>query len=68
MKDMQGLFKAAGDISWAWRLREIDLHEGGMINGRPMTEFQRDAWRYALKHGKYAPINTESEEGNKSNV
>lgn len=32
-----------------------------------MKEFQRDAWRYALRHGKYAQINTESEEKEKAN-
>lgn len=58
-----GSAKQIGNKDWAWRMRDRELNHGGELeSGCTMRQFHRDAWRYALKHGKYAPINTESEE------
>lgn len=36
--------------AWARKLRDIELSKGGILDsGKPMTKFQRDAWREALK-------------------
>jgi hypothetical protein len=55
MKELGQVFQAAGDTAWAWRLRDRELNHGGELeSGRMMTQYHRDAWRIALKHGKYA--------------
>lgn len=48
--------KPIGNKDWAWRMRDRELNHGGELeSGCTMRQFHRDAWRYALKHGRYAP-------------
>lgn len=50
-----------GNKDWAWRMRDREINHGGQLTtGCMMRQYHRDAWRIALKHGKYA------EEGQKT--
>ncbi len=55
----QGLRATLADpLAWARRLRNCELHEDGFLpNGRLMTQFQREAWRFALR--KHEPKEAE---------
>jgi len=47
--------KPIGNKDWAWRMRDRELNHGGELeSGCMMRQFHRDAWRQALRHGKYA--------------
>lgn len=39
------------NLGWAKRLQWCEQNRGGRLpSGQPMTEFQRQAWRHALRH------------------
>lgn len=44
-----------GDKDWAWRMRDREINHGGQLStGCMMRQYHRDAWRIALKHGRWA--------------